>query len=125
MAHPGGRPPIYDNPDDMQKEIDSYFAETTGKKTLSGLAYHLGFESRQSMYAYEDKPEFCYIIKRAKIQIEMMYEELVQGTTPTGSIFVLKNMGWKDRTEVAPVDPDGNALQPVININVIQPEKKE
>jgi hypothetical protein len=28
-----------------------------------------------------------------------MYEEQLSGTAPTGSIFALKNMGWKDKTE--------------------------
>ncbi len=98
MPHPGGRPPSYDDPWLLQAKVEEYFAQE-GKKTLSGLAYHLGFESRQSCYDYAEKPEFAYIIKRAQIRLEQMYEELVQGTTPTGAIFVLKNMGWKDRTE--------------------------
>lgn len=43
--------------------------------------------------------------------------------------FVLKTKGKKrgyvERTEVSPVDPDGNAVQPVININVIRTKKEE
>jgi hypothetical protein len=110
---PAGRPPLFDDPIKMQELITEYF-EKDCKKTLSGLAYHLGFESRQSMYEYEEKPEFTYIIKRAKIQIEQMYEELVQGTTPTGSIFVLKNMGWKDKTEAEVYGKDGAPLIQII-----------
>lgn len=119
----GGRPALYPEPGKLQADIEEYFAQD-GKKTITGLAYHLGFESRQSFYDYEDRPGFSYIIKRARLKVENGYEENLLGTTPTGSIFALKNMGWKDRTEVAPVDPDGNALQPVININVVQAEKK-
>lgn len=117
----GGRPPHFDDPGKLQAEIEEYFAQD-GKKTITGLAYHLGFESRQSFYDYEDRPGFSYIIKRARLKVENGYEEMLQGTTPTGSIFALKNMGWKDRTEIAPVDPDGNAIQPSININLIQPK---
>lgn len=42
--------------------------------------------------------------------------------------FVLKTKGKKrgyvERTEVSPVDPDGNAVQPIININVIRTKKE-
>lgn len=34
-----------------------------------------------------------------------------------------KKRGYVERQEIAPVDPDGNALQPIININVVQPTK--
>lgn len=119
-----GRPPMFQDPAEMQAAIDDYL-ETTAIKTISGLAYHLGFESRQSFYDYEKVPEFSYTIKRARTKIEINYEEKLIGNNPTGPIFALKNLGWKDRTEVAPVDPDGNALNPIININVIQPKKEE
>lgn len=98
MAHAGGRPAAYTDPGDLQAACEEYFAQD-GKKTITGLAYHLGFESRQSLYDYEQMGQFSYIIKRAKMKVETMYEENLSGTTPTGSIFALKNMGWKDKTE--------------------------
>lgn len=122
MADLGGRPPLYSNAEEMQLAIDAYFGGD-GIKTISGLAYHLGFESRQSFYDYESREGFSYTIKRARTKIEIHYEEKLQGTTPTGPIFALKNLGWKDRSEIAPVDPDGNSIQPVININVIRTKK--
>ena len=123
MGDLGGRPPLYNSAEEMQIAIDQYFDETS-IKTISGLAYHLGFESRQSFYDYESKPEFSYTIKRARTKIEIHYEEKLQGTTPTGPIFALKNLGWKDRNEIAPVDPEGNAISPIININVIRTKKE-
>jgi basic membrane lipoprotein Med (substrate-binding protein (PBP1-ABC) superfamily) len=101
--HPGGRPPLYDDPKKLQKKIEEYFNEHDGKEqkaTVSGLAYYLGFESRQSMYDYCKHAKFSYIIKRARLKLESYYEEKVQGTCPTGPIFVLKNMGWKDEHTV-------------------------
>lgn len=101
-----GRPPIFESPGDLEKAIKEYF-EPTGvdlifiaPKTISGLAYHLGFESRQSLYDYEKREEFSYIIKRARLRIEMGYEENLSGKQPAGSIFALKNMGWSDRQEI-------------------------
>ena len=31
--------------------------------------------------------------------MESCYEGKLSGTTPTGAIFALKNMGWRDKTE--------------------------
>ncbi len=95
-----GRPPMYETPELMQIAIDEYFANDQIKPTISGLAYHLGFESRQSFYAYEDKEPFSYTIKRARARIEILYEERLTDNNVAGSIFALKNLGWKDKTEV-------------------------
>lgn len=98
MAHPGGRPPVYNNPEELTTEVDKYFADT-GKKTMTGLALALGFDSRQSLYDYQKKDEYSYIINKALLRIENQYEEKLTGNNVAGSIFVLKNMGWKDKTE--------------------------
>jgi hypothetical protein len=45
---------------------------------------------------YAAKKEFLYIVKRAKLTVENSYE--LSGTT--FDMFALKNMGWKDKTEV-------------------------
>lgn len=98
-----GRPLTYDSPEDLQKAITEYFeqvAEAKGIITVTGLALHLGFDSRQSIYDYKERDEFSYIIKRALLMVENAYEMRVCGNNPTGPIFVLKNMGWKDKSEV-------------------------
>lgn len=109
-----GRPPIYETPEQLNEAINNYFNSVEpkinekGEKyynyTTTGLALYLGFESRQSLYYYRDKEkdsqDFCYIIKRALLVIENKYEEALSFGSPTGSIFALKNMGWKDKTEV-------------------------
>lgn len=94
-----GRPAVYSDPGKLQAAVEEYFAQE-GKKTITGLAYHLGFESRQSFYDYEERAEFSYIIKRARLRIETKYEEALTENNVAGSIFALKNMGWKDKTEV-------------------------
>lgn len=96
-----GRPPMYDSPEEMIKGIEEYFNTASDGITITGLCIHLGFESRQSFYAYEQKPEFSYIIKRARLFVENFYEKSAQNAkTPTFHIFALKNMGWSDKTEL-------------------------
>lgn len=87
----------------MQQAIDLYFKTCEAEKkkpTITRLALALGFESRQSFYDYEKREEFSYIIKRARLEVEAGYEDgLREGGSPVGSIFALKNMGWRDKTE--------------------------
>ena len=114
----GGRPPIYETVEELVDRINEYFL--VGRKsrkvligrapnqtmvempvvTVSGLAIYLGFASRQSFYDYEKTDKFSYTIKRARLFIEEEYEEQLQHGNVTGAIFALKNLGWKDKTEV-------------------------
>jgi hypothetical protein len=114
LGNNGGRPALYDSIEELQLKIDEYFNNPPDHRTvvfekgtielpiytIAGLAYFLGFESRQSFYAYEDKIEFSYTIKRARLRIEKGYEQNLQFNNPTGSIFALKNMGWHDKSEI-------------------------
>jgi hypothetical protein len=111
---PAGRPPMYKSPEELQSQIDGYFADAFKMDpsmqmmvpnpsfipTITGLCLHCGFESRQSFYAYEDKPEFSYTIKRARMMIEMEYEKRLHGNSNAGAIFALKNFGWTDKQEI-------------------------
>jgi len=115
---PAGRPPKFDNPEVLQTQIEDYFQNGVKVKTviigkapnqqtveievptITGLCHYLGFESRQSFYAYEKQPEFSYTIKRARLFIEQHYEEMLQVGNTTGAIFALKNFDWKDKQEI-------------------------
>jgi len=95
-----GRPPLFDSEEKLQIAINEYFnALGTDQPTITGLALYLGFESRQSFYDYEKEIEFSYTIKRARLRIESNYEQSLFSRNPTGPIFALKNLGWKDKTE--------------------------
>ena len=100
-----GAPAHFESPEEMDEAIQEYLfpsPQDTNRLpiTITGLAYHLGFESRQSFYDYEKREAFSYIIKRARLYVESMYELRLQGDKPTGSIFALKNMGWTDKQEI-------------------------
>lgn len=94
-----GRTPFFSSKQRLQRKIDAYFKDKK-HPTVSGLAYFLGFESRQSLYDYEKNSEFSYIIKRAKLLIENYHEEGLDGQYTSGHIFALKNMGWTDKQEI-------------------------
>jgi len=68
--------------------------------TVTGLAMWLGFCDRQSLYDYEKREGFSCIIKAARLAVENDYEKALRSQSCTGAIFALKNMGWRDRTEV-------------------------
>lgn len=113
----GGRPRIWATPEELQKAVDEYF-DGTGKKTICGLALALNFNDRQSLYDYRDRRDaFSAIIKKAMLKVEEKYEERLSGPHATGSIFGLKNMGWKDKHEVdATIKGD---LDAPITVNVV------
>ena len=115
-ANPVGRPLLFKTPQLLQEAIDAYFDKPPQVKriwakdgesyedlpiyTVSGLSYHLGFNSRQTLYNYTDRPEFLDITKRAILFIECGYERALRDNNVAGAIFALKNMGWRDKSEV-------------------------
>lgn len=94
-----GRPLTYKTPDELQTAIDKYFADCDGKllrdedgtaivdkfgnpvivgkkpPTVTGLAYALGFKSRQALLNYQGKKAFNDTVTRAKLYIEAYCEE--------------------------------------------------
>lgn len=100
-----GRPPEYKDAEQFRKRAEDYIAttkmKTTGayKPTVTGLAYHLGFESLQSFYDYEKKAEFSYTVRRLRLFIQSCYEQNLYGFAWAGAFAALKNIGRKDWTD--------------------------
>ncbi|RDH76352.1 hypothetical protein DVS77_21600 [Mycolicibacterium moriokaense] len=102
--------------------------------TITGLALALN-TSRETLLDYEsgnrDKKEddegydpdvakFSDTIKRAKLRCEQFNEQMLFSSTPTGSIFNLKNnYGWKDKIE-QDLTSNGETIAPRI-VSPIQP----
>jgi len=107
-----GRPPMYSDPDVMQKKIDEYFESLgDGKPTVAGLCWHLGFEDRDALADYGKKEEFSRTVKKARLRIEGFLEEHLYGGQVGGVIFNLKNnFGWRDKHEQEVSGPDGGAI---------------
>lgn len=75
--------------------------------TISGLALHLGFLNRASIYDYiERDDEFSNTIKRAIALIEDYAEKQLFVGNSTGAIFWLKNRGWSDKQEIEQTNID-------------------
>lgn len=107
IGNEGGRPAHYETPEELHIKCIAFFEhciEKGEKATITGLALFLGFASRSSFDDYEKRSdEFSYIIRRSKLAVENSYELSGQ----TIDIFALKNMGWKDKSEIDHRTPDG------------------
>ena len=116
LGNNGGRPPKYETAKEVHDKCIEYFEsciELDEKITITGLALFLGFCSRKSLYEYEKKQEFRYIIKNAMLVVENSYES--KGTN--FDIFALKNMGWTDKQEI---DMKADVKQNIDPINWIE-----
>jgi hypothetical protein len=67
--------------------------------TIAGIAFFLGFNSREEFDAYESSGKYAAAIKRARLRIETIYEKKLHQQAPTGAMFALKNMGWNEKPE--------------------------
>lgn len=102
---PAGRPKLFNNKEEVEEKINKYFEyceECQKPYTMSGLAYFLEV-SRQTLVNYSNEEEFFDTIKKARAKVQMQLEEnaLMNKANPTFTIFNLKNnFGWKDNVEV-------------------------
>lgn len=97
---PAGRPPKWENPEQVQVLIDDYFANTSEEEwTVTGLALALD-TYRDVLIRYEEKDEFYNTIKKAKEKVHNAYEKDLRKKGRSGDIFALKNFGWKDQQQV-------------------------
>lgn len=141
---PDGRPRIIDDPEDLLERVEDYFASCEPKlltikgkdgeetpildkngnptmrgktPTIAGLALHLGYCSRQSIYDIRDRKDddrFSYIIKKAVLFLESHWESNLENAACTGAIYWLKNHGWHDKTEVDHTS-QGRGLSSLVN----------
>lgn len=112
----GHRPRILQSVEIAESLISLYFEQDPEKPTLTGLALHLGFVSRVSLQDYIDRGDtFSAPIQKAVSRIEQEHEKRLYGAQCVGSIFWLKNKGWKDSHDVT---SDGEKLESNISITL-------
>ena len=107
--------------EELEQMIEQYFLSNPDKPTVTGLAYFLGFESRQSLYDYKNREESSYTIKKAVLRIESKHEEKLYESAAAGSIFWLKNRDWKDKQET---DLNVNTL-PKLEVELVKPDESK
>ena len=135
-----GRPLKYKSVTELQEKIDEYFESRKPEiindinghpmrdknghpiyelnpPTITGLALHLGFCSRQSFYNYEAKKDFLDTIKKARLRCEQYVENALMSNkvAPASGIFILKNYNWTDKQDVEINDISDREIN--ININ--------
>jgi len=132
LGNTGGRPPHYASASDLEKKIQEYFehVDTENEQeegevphyeppTITGLCLFCGFSSLQSLFDQDKRgEEFSEVIKRAKQVIMKVHELRLGGTTPTGSIFWLKNFGWKDTQSIDHTN-NGNSFNTLTDAELI------
>ena len=107
----GGRPRLYNSPEEFESKIGEYeqfCKEKDYPVTWTGLALFMGFSSRQSIDEYAKYDGFSDSVKKAKTFVEWHYEMKLAKSegSPAGSIFALKNFGWKDKQEIEKTGDD-------------------
>jgi len=86
--------------------------------TLSGLAFHLGFDSLQAFESYEQNGKYSSILKRARLKIESEYEKQLHQQPSTGAIFALKSLGWLEKPGIKPDDIPNHNIS--IKIEIVE-----
>lgn len=99
-----GRPRIVASPEEFDQKVDEYRDLCRAKEepvTFTGMALHLGFCDRRSLYDYENYDGFSRSVKRARALVEWEYEKRLAGNNVAGAIFALKNHGWSDLQQIS------------------------
>ncbi|HEY4196335.1 MAG TPA: terminase small subunit [Mucilaginibacter sp.] len=99
------------NKTDAEKKKLTVLSEPS---TITGLAFHLGFSSRQAFEDYEAKGKFADHLQRARLRIMADYEKKLHVTSSTGAIFALKSMGWNEQK------PADELADQVLKIEIVQ-----
>jgi hypothetical protein len=104
-----GRPLKFQSAKEIDEASEKYFAQCIEEEkpfTITGLCIALG-TFRNVLMDYQDgkydavDADYSNAIKRAKLKCEQYAESQVfTGRNPAGAIFVLKNYGWTDKTDV-------------------------
>lgn len=119
-----GRPPIYyaveaEKFEARGHEYLMWCLDNEKRPTLNGLSLSLGFNSRQSLLNYQEKPDFLDIIKRFRTVIESEWEYALADPNATGTIFWLKNQGWSDKSEMELSGRNGGPMETVTRVELV------
>ena len=108
-----GQPPKYTDPAELAQVFYNYFSQLDDEPpTITGLALHAGFASRQSFYDMAKRKKFSYIIDRARLLIEHYHERVVfMRQDPDYSLEWLRQNDDHDKGGEGEAGPNGPALR--------------
>lgn len=118
VKNPGGRPPKFDSPEGLAKQVLAYIDNCTENRTMpnkAGLCIWLNIH-KDTYCEYKKKPGFSDSLKRAEMWIENAWVNRLSTNAPTGAIFYLKNAfkeDYRDRNETD-LTTGGKELQPIL-----------
>ena len=104
IKRPVGHPRVFSNDPEfvngLYEKVIEYMARD-GKKSMTGLQLHIGMHSRATWMRYQKENSLVGEFARwASLIIQNYYEESgMEAKNPTMQIFILKNMGWTDRSD--------------------------
>jgi len=133
LARNMGRPPMYEDPSELEAKFNDYFERQEREKrplTIAGLCLAAGFSSRQTLHNYEERPEFMDVVKKARLRVEeYLSERLLSGAqgSAVGAIFTLKNIApefRKDRHETQITGAGGGPVEVAAGLAGMPPRPK-
>lgn len=86
----------------IDERVEEYFALLEGSQlpSIAGLAYFLGFDSKEDFLKLLDNEELSNAVKRALLRVEAFLVTVLasKSYTTTGTIFLLKStFGYLDK----------------------------
>lgn len=114
------------SPEQFKDKSKEYFDECIAKDeapTEAGLAFHLGFATRQSVRDYSTDPDYINEYKRARLFIEAWVSKKVlskESFTP-GQIFYLKSVfGYEDKQSIDHQSSDGSLSPKSVDSDIVK-----
>lgn len=107
-------PKKFNSPEEFDQLVDAFFEDCEESwhdekrksvfPTLHRLIIWMGFCDARHILDWlktEMGRDYDMQWRRARTLVADGYEQRLPGTTPTGAIFALKNMGWSDKQELS------------------------
>jgi hypothetical protein len=94
------RPLKFQSVEELEDKINDFFTTVPFEEwTITGLALHLDCET-ETIKNYGERDGFSDSVKKAYLKVQNSYERDLKKYGRSGTIFGLKNFGWKDENFV-------------------------
>lgn len=114
------------SPEEFKEKSEEYFDECKAQDeapSIAGLAFHLGFSSKQSIFDYRKDPEYAHEANRATLFIEAWLNKKVvnKDTYSPGQWHILKaNFGYEDKQSLDHQSSDGSLSPKSVDSDIVK-----